>query len=365
MVTNRFNDRMKIKSRSPTRIDLAGGTLDLWPLYLFLKNPLTINIAIDLFAEVTLIEEPGNGKIVFRSEDQNIESSLSWDRLCLNSTHPALELHTRLLRHFQEEKIKSGNFKPEVNFSLITRAKSPSGAGLGGSSSLNIALTGALATWARGSIDPEKDGAGLIRIARDIETQVIQVPAGLQDYYGALFGGLQSLHWGAGSHAHEKLPASRMAELEKRILLFYSGQSRNSGINNWALYKNFIDGVGQARQSFEEITLATHLLHSALKSGDWQEVRTAIDSEWAVRKTLAPGICTDQMDTAFTIAKEEAPQVTGKVCGAGGGGCFFLFLPDPDEDLCKRLQTKLLEIGIQPLPFGAVSQGLKIQSGAE
>ena len=43
-----------IRSSTPTRIDLAGGTLDLWPLHLFFDNPPTLNAAIDLYASVEL-----------------------------------------------------------------------------------------------------------------------------------------------------------------------------------------------------------------------------------------------------------------------------------------------------------------------
>ena len=39
---------------APTRIDLSGGTLDIWPLYHLLGNPPTLNAAINLSATVDI-----------------------------------------------------------------------------------------------------------------------------------------------------------------------------------------------------------------------------------------------------------------------------------------------------------------------
>ena len=119
------------------------------------------------------------------------------------------------------------------------------------------------------------EGDDLVAVVRDIETTVIHVPAGVQDYFGAMFGGLQALHWNPGRHLREPLPEQTMKELEKRLLLFYSGQSRNSGINNWALFKLLIDGDPSTRQGFEGIVGATRALHAALAARDWVAVGAA------------------------------------------------------------------------------------------
>ncbi|MCD6302412.1 MAG: hypothetical protein J7M15_02675 [Anaerolineae bacterium] len=45
---------MKITVTVPTRIDLAGGTLDVYPLYLFEGGGLTLNAAIDIMAQASI-----------------------------------------------------------------------------------------------------------------------------------------------------------------------------------------------------------------------------------------------------------------------------------------------------------------------
>jgi D-glycero-alpha-D-manno-heptose-7-phosphate kinase len=354
--------QLRIESRAPTRIDLAGGTVDIWPLYLLLDRACTINLGINLFAEAQLEFDPaGPGGILLESRDQGATLNLKWSELPSREFPPQLALHGKLLRHFVEEtdgKTAHGALR------LRTQAKSPAGAGLGGSSTLSVAMIGALAKWARGSVHPDADGDALVAITRDIETTVIQVPAGVQDYYGAMFGGLQGLHWGVSAHRREAFSQDLIPQLARRLVLFYSGQSRNSGINNWALFKGFIDGQNQVRERFSQIVEATHRLGSALRSSDWEGVGDAIRAEWAVRRTLAPGISTPEMDRAFRICEEEF-RGTGKICGAGGGGCFFLYLPSDDPQARQTLTERVLQEGggaLRTLEFEAVPHGLEVVS---
>ena len=363
-----------IHAQAPTRIDLAGGTLDIWPLYLFLKNPLTLNLGIDLFAETTIeeYEAPNTtsdtpGSVTLCSTDQNHEQKFSWDSIEEIDAPPQLILHLKLLKHFTEKRIAAGLHDPRVSLKLSTRARSPAGAGLGGSSALSVAMVGALATWARSgsaelgkAIDVLTEGPMHIDIVRDIETTVIQVPAGLQDYYGAMFGGLQSLRWNAGLHERQWLPGGILAGLEHRLLLFYSGQSRNSGINNWALYKGFIDKQSNVREQFQSIADATRLLEAALLDRDWKAAGRAIEREWEVRRGLADGISTPEMNRAFDVAKAQGAPA-GKVCGAGGGGCFFVYVPSGDDELKNKIVKEVTATGVRSLPFRAVTRGLEVR----
>jgi D-glycero-alpha-D-manno-heptose-7-phosphate kinase len=210
-------------------------------------------------------------------------------------------------------------------------------------------------------VNVETDGERLVEITRDVETTVIGVPAGMQDYYGAMFGGLQSLRWGPGRHDRRSLDPDLLPELEERILLFYSGRSRNSGINNWALFKSFVDGEGDVRERFHGINRATRLLERALGERDWVAVGNSIAAEWEVRRGLAAGISTPEIDRAFSIATENGA-TAGKICGAGGGGCFFVYLPDRDPSVRDAVARSVGSLpGIRPLPFRAARTGLIVE----
>jgi D-glycero-alpha-D-manno-heptose-7-phosphate kinase len=371
-------DIKSIHAKAPTRIDLAGGTVDIWPLYLFLKNPVTVNLGINLYAEATVEltqrdpEQPLS--VVLQSEDQSLEKRFTWSEIESSApVPPGLELHARLLRYFLNKKVHEGqrelSLKGLPALRLKTRAQSPAGAGLGGSSSLSIAIIGALATWAA-DLSYEQDhkqimdGERFIQIVRDVETTVIQVPAGMQDYYAAMYGGLQSLKWRPGTHVRSWLPEELIPELEKRILLFYSGTSRNSGINNWHLFKEFIDNAKDVRLQFQKITDATQKLESALLTKDWWAVGEAISQEWTTRKTLAQGITTPEIDQAFLESQKEGT-LFGKICGAGGGGCFFIYLPTRSEEALTTQRGRIQKIfennGMRSLEFCGARGGLEIQ----
>jgi len=347
------------RSKAPTRIDLAGGTIDIWPIYLFIKEAITINVGIDLFAEaeVTVDTDALKPTVTLTSEDQNVTLTMGWDELKkkdIATVPPGLALHLKLFRNLTRRH-------PPCEVKLSTRARSPAGAGLGGSSALSVAIIGALAQWTRGFLDTEAQGVHFIEVVRDVETTVIKVPAGLQDYYGAMFGGLQKLEWGTALHQRQRFPESTLRELEKRLLLFYSGHSRNSGINNWALFKKCIDQQDQIPERFQKISDATRALELALDQGDFAAAGKAIREEWDIRRTLAAGISTPEIDQAYVSAMKEGASAF-KICGAGGGGCFFVYLEKDDSKLRDHITQVISKIpGIRPLPIHAVNHGLQVE----
>ncbi len=145
---------MRITSKAPTRIDLAGGTLDLWPLFLLHEDALTINVAVNLFATAK-IEPRNDSSIHVVSKDQKQEiSAKDWKGLNVNGTLP---LHARLIRHFA----------PTQGFYLETDSLAPMGSGLGGSSTLAVAICGALNEFT----GKQYQRADFIGIVRDIEGQ--------------------------------------------------------------------------------------------------------------------------------------------------------------------------------------------------
>ena len=345
-----------IHIKAPVRIDLSGGTIDLWPLYLLFKNARTINIGINLFAEAQA-EPIKEDEITLKSIDQGKEitiypNDLYSDRL---DVPPSLIIHYRLLQYFHRSY-------PEMPFSLklTSIAKSPAGAGLGGSSSLNIALTSALYCWVhqKQAIDIEADGRTIIEIARDVEAGILNGPAGLQDYFGALYGGLQEITWLPHWHVSKQLDRDRAEEISNRLLLFYSGQSRNSGINNWEVYQSVLNQERKMVNRFENIIQATDDLSQALDKKNWKKVGEAIEKEWHFRKQLSKGITTSKIEKAFQKAKELGASAA-KICGAGGGGCFFIYFEENNPELKEKVAESLKALELEHLPFEMAKCGLK------
>lgn len=335
---------MVIETSAPTRIDLAGGTIDIWPLYLFHDNAQTINAAISLRARAR-IEQRDDDRVVIRSDDTNRTVDIAdWSQL----RHADMRL-LGLLAHWFLEGPQARPHGRSAGLTLTTMCESPAGAGIAGSSALNVAVCAALAEWTRQHYEPE----ALLQIAMNVEAQAIQVPTGLQDYRPAMYGGIAALELGVSGVKRVALDV-HARELEERVVLCYTGEPRNSGTNNWDITKRHLDGDRYIFDCFERIRDTAVTLRTALVAGDWDAVGRAIAQEWENRKCLAPGVTTPAIDDLIARATS-AGAAAAKVCGAGGGGCLFAYGPPAARAAIERA---LLAGGARILPFHIEKHGL-------
>ena len=328
---------MRIVSSAPARIDLAGGTIDIWPLYLFHDGATTLNAAISVRAHAAL-EPRTDGAVELRSIDTNrTVSASSWSTL---DGGGELSLLAMLARHYRL-----------ANATLTTRGESPAGAGIAGSSALTIAVCGALAKWSGETSDPDH----MLQVAMNVECQTIRVPTGVQDYRPALYGGVAAVELRVDGIKRVPLRVD-LRELERRIVLAYTGAPRNSGTNNWEITKRHIDGDRHVFDCFERIRDTAVAMRVALEDGDWDGVGRHIATEWENRKRLAPGVSTPTLDAL--IARAGAAGATAaKVCGAGGGGCLFCYGP-PERR--RSIEQALAAGGARLLDFSIESEGLRV-----
>jgi D-glycero-alpha-D-manno-heptose-7-phosphate kinase len=320
-----------LTSSAPTRIDLAGGTIDIWPLYLFHDGASTLNAAIGLRAHVEVQSRPAGGVELRSIDTDRTVSAASWKDL---DGTGELSLLALLARHYRL-----------ANATLTTRGESPAGAGIAGSSALTIAVCGALARWTASSEDPEH----VLQVAMNVECQTIRVPTGVQDYRPALYGGVAAIELGVTGIRRVGIDVDPR-ELEQRIVLAYTGAPRNSGTNNWEITKRHIDGDRHIFDCFERIRDTAASMRTALERGDWDEVGRQIAIEWDNRKRLAPGVTTPTIDDLIVRA-HAAGATAAKVCGAGGGGCLFCYGPPaaraPIADALAAGGARLLEYRIE------------------
>ena len=319
---------MIIETSAPTRVDLAGGTIDIPPLFLFHEGAATVNFAIDLLAKCR-IETRDDDRIILESIDRGVSFETSLDKISELKNEPRLELLSKLVYFF----------KPETGFHMTTDSQAPAGAGLAGSSTLNIACIGALNKLVGDRYTPDR----FIPIAANVECQVIKVPTGFQDYYSAQYGGVASIHFAPEGMTREALDIDTKT-LQERIVVLYTGEPRNSGTNNWEITKRHIDGDRELFDVFEGIRDSSLELRFALLNSDWNAVGEILAFAYPHRKRLSPKITTPQMDVLIDKAMANGAIAT-KVCGAGGGGCIAFFC----------------EVGRKP----EVEQALSSEPGAE
>ncbi|MDO8793523.1 MAG: hypothetical protein Q7J25_02780, partial [Vicinamibacterales bacterium] len=200
---------MILEASAPTRIDLAGGTLDIWPLYLFHEGAGTINAAISLRARARL-EFRTDGVRSFRSVD--IGRSVDVPRGADLRHVRELRLLT-LLAHWALRRAGDCALDRD-GFTLTTDCASPAGAGIAGSSALAVAA-GAVLTRATGLA---LEGEALLEAVKNVECQTIAVPTGLQDYRPALDGGIAAIELDVDAPRRVALPVDTAA-LESRLVL--------------------------------------------------------------------------------------------------------------------------------------------------
>lgn len=336
--------KLRIESRAPTRIDLAGGTLDIWPLYLFHPGALTLNCAITRYASCTIETAPrASRRITLVSRDTSRSESFASLTALERAQRYELPLLAQLLRIF----------RPRVGLTLTTNSEAPAGAGIGGSSAMAVAICAAL---------DRLTGAGLrqedwIHISRDAEAVVIRVPTGTQDHYPPAFGGVAAICLDPGGERREALTCDP-DELESRLVLCYTGKPRQSAINNWEVYQRHINGDRRVWRNLAEIAAVAKEMRAALDRNAWSRVGRLMREEWEFRRRNLPTISTPTIDRIIRDARRVGA-LGGKVCGAGGGGCATLLIEPAAR---TRVETAIVAAGGTLLPLRIDRKGVQVKA---
>jgi D-glycero-alpha-D-manno-heptose-7-phosphate kinase len=344
MTTKDRGAKLRIESRTPTRIDLAGGTLDIWPLYLFHPGALTVNCAITRYASCVIETAPRGGRIRLVSRDTKREESFASLEVLERAGHYRLPLLAHLVRFF----------RPNTGLTLSTDSQAPAGAGIGGSSAMAVAICAAL---------DRLTGAGRrledwIHISRDAEAIVIRVPTGTQDHYPPAFGGASAIHLEPGGERREEVGCD-LDELERRLVLCYTGKPKRHGINNWEVFERHIRGDKRIWRNLARIADVAKRLFAALSQNQWEETGRLIREEWEFRRRNLPTISTPVINRVIAAARRQGA-IGGKVCGAGGGGCVALLI---DPEARTRVEAAVTAAGGELLPHGIDREGVRIWVG--
>lgn len=337
---------MQVTNQGSVRVDLVGGTLDLEPINLIIKNVVTLNVATGLKASVTLSKINFDGIEIY-SKDYSKEyryksSELTEDNVVYSQKFQEMTFVLQILRLFD---ITSG-LKIELS------SGAPAGSGLGGSSAMGVTLYRALCNFTGENYDRLET---VLRV-KAVESRILnQGVAGYQDYFPALTGGVLAIRGMEGEIKVEQLFTDELRQvLESHLTLISSGQSRSSGINNWEVYKAFFDKKKEVVDGLTRIAEISHQCYEAIHAGKWDEMLKLIAAEGEEREKLFPGITTEKIRGFMDELKKEGEVLGLKMCGAGGGGCFILvhngLSPSVIEAKVRAHDMKILPFKVeQPL----------------
>jgi D-glycero-alpha-D-manno-heptose-7-phosphate kinase len=314
----------------PVRVDFAGGTLDLWPIYALLEGCSTVNAAVDLWIGID-VRCGGTGH---RLASRDLGLDLRFDRW--PSLAPeGLGWVWRVL--------DAGRPPAEV----VIHSPVPKGSGLGVSSCLGVGLLGSAL-----GIGAGEELASRVPLLRHLESGELQTPAGWQDYYPAALGGALALHWDGPDPRWERLEPH--PDLMARLVVFYTGQPHHSGLTNWEAYRRFIERDPQTRQSLSDIRDIAREMAAALPA-DPAAVAELLEREGRARARMSPAVETDAMRAVRDRGHREGWYAGMKPCGAGGGGCCLLVVK---EGRREEAEAALRSMDLTPLDLRITPKGL-------
>lgn len=309
---------MVLRSRAPVRIDFAGGTTDL-KAFRDREVGAVLSGAIARHAYCSLEEHP-NG---LRIEADDLQEYVEANHIREIEHRSSLQLLTLAIRRFGID----------AGVSIKVRTDAPPGSGTGSSASVGVALL-ALLDHRRALLTHAKDRLSryeLAEMACGLESE-IGIVGGKQDQYAAALGGINYMEFHRDQVFVEPIEVTPglVADLEKHLVLCYSGQSRLSGDTNAKMIAAYESGDPVVCESLRTVKRVAQEGARALRGHDIRRFADLLNEEYEARARLAPGVVTEQMAELVKVGRA-AGAVAAKVCGAGGGGC-LLFLAGPDRE---------------------------------
>ncbi len=203
----------------------------------------------------------------------------------------------------------------------------PSGTGLGSSSSFTVGLLHNLNVIQNKVVTKDL----LAQEACRVEIDLLKEPIGKQDQYAAAFGGLNVFQFKSSGEVNvEPMHQQKevMEQLERNLLLFYTGDQRRAS-NILSEQKKNISDDAQFESLKKMVTLVNDA-RQAILSNRLDDFGKILHENWLLKKGLASGITNDSIDQAYDAARN-AGAIGGKLLGAGGGGFLLFYCPDNSQ----------------------------------
>lgn len=318
-------------ARAPLRLSLAGGGTDL-EAYFSKYGGAVVSTTIDKYFYV----------IMSMSNAPHIQVSSS-------------DYRTFYRHGFGESPIGDGDLRlPKViidyfgihtGLNVFLASQVPPGTGLGSSSSVAVALIKAMAMLCHKTMSAVE----IADLACHIEIDKLGMPIGRQDQFAAASGGLNFIEFSSAGVKVSPLELSDelIARLERRLMLFYTGRSRDSAAILGEQKRNSERNKASTIQSLHIIKQEALDLRDELLRGNIDSIGESLDRSWRAKRHLAAGVSDAWIDQWYEAALN-AGAAGGKITGAGGGG--FLLL-DCDPDYQPRVTATLESLGLSAMDF--------------
>jgi D-glycero-alpha-D-manno-heptose-7-phosphate kinase len=330
---------MIIKSRAPIRIDFAGGWTDV-PPFSQREGGAVVNASINRYTYATLVTRNDESIHIISADFDTFLEVENFRKLEYDGNLDLIKAAIKVLGI-------------ETGMDLYVRCDAPPGSGTGSSASISVALIGLLNSLQREKLSPHE----IAKLARQLELQELKIAGGKQDQYAAALGGINYMEFEdpAVSNSRLKIPTSVINELEKQLILCYTGKSRLSGDIIKTVMGAYERGEEKTTNALRNIKNITIEMKSALICSDMNRFAQLLRDHWENQKLLDASVTNPQIDQLFEVAYANGA-LGGKALGAGGGGC-LLFYCEPNKEHIAR--KALLAENVQMIDFNFEHSGLQ------
>ncbi len=346
-----------IRARAPVRIDFSGGWTDV-ALFTEESKGFVVNAAIDIYSYATVKNLP-NKEFLTSSYGYNHRETVE---------NRAVKIYSADFDIYEEaEEVKCLEYNGNVDLAkaairqmdikggleITTRSNAPAGSGLGTSASMGVALIGALSIINGKKFLPYE----LAEKASLIEQRELGILGGKQDHYASALGGISFMEFMGEEVKASKLKLSQdlVYELEKNLVLCYTGKSRLSGDIHQRVREAYECKEPKTRLALKNLRSIALEMKNALLEGNLQNFGHLLNDNWENQKALHPSVTNPQIDEIFDSVMANGA-LGGKACGAGGGGCLLFYAKSNCEHIVRK---KLEESKISIIDFNFDFGGLQ------
>ncbi len=327
-------------ARAPMRISFGGGGTDL-EAYYAKYGGLVISTAINKYFYAVITTDESDDLQVISADYRSLFRHSPYNDLFWNGD---LSLPKAILHHFG---IRRG-------INLFVASEVPPGTGLGSSSAAAVTMVRAISTLVEQSMTKQQ----VAELASYIEITKMGMPIGKQDQYAAAFGGLNKITFTSDGVTVEsvKMAPDARRTLEKRLMLFFTGSSRESTSILKHQRKSTQDQDESVLKALHNIKQVAVDVQACLEKGDLDEFARLLHYAWQEKRHLAPGLSTSFIDECYSLALEHGASA-GKITGAGGGGFLLLYCHEESQEAVTKA---LEERGLKRMNFRFDHQGATV-----
>lgn len=332
---------MIVRSKAPFRVSFGGGGTDMEP-YCVEHGGCVISTTIDRHVYINL-EPRKDKKIRVFSIDFNKEKVFNVGD---KDYSDGFELFKGIVNVL---KIKDG-------FNITTYSEMPTGSGMGGSSSLLVALLGAFNEFYNLGLSKHD----IAQQTYDIERIELKQKGGYQDQFAAAYGGFNFMEFTNKVVVTPiKTTEEMINELEYCLILCYIGGSHFSSEIQDEVLKGYKIEKNSYMEAMQELKDVAHEMKTIFESNDLSrlnEFGELLHQGWLYKKSLSAKISNDGIDNFYLISRKYGT-IGGKLLGAGGGGHLLLF-SEPDKKY--RVIQELEKVGGKIINFHFNPKGLEV-----